>query len=137
MDLTGALPEPVYAGYFLDASEIGLGTFATAWIHPKLGSGWLVLRDPVRVLEALDTIEVRPMIAEAESEAAKGRFVAGFLSYDAAPAFDSAFHVRHDGRSPLACFHVYSDAPLFYKELVGGALRPDLEWSPEVGRDWF
>ena len=54
----------------------------------------LELQDPYRVLAASKPEDVRSVIEEAESEARSGGWVAGFVAYEAAPAFDDALKVR-------------------------------------------
>jgi hypothetical protein len=79
-------------------------------------SGWgpLAFGPPVQVIEARALADVLPAVraAEAAAEAAAraGRWVVGFVAYEAAPAFDPAMRVRR-GAGPLAWFGVH-DAPL-------------------------
>jgi para-aminobenzoate synthetase/4-amino-4-deoxychorismate lyase len=57
---------------------------------------------------------VVPVLARAEAEAARGRWVAGFVAYEAAPAFDRALAVRPPDPAsqfselPLAWFGVFA-----------------------------
>ncbi len=57
--------------------------------------------------------EVIPAFEYVESEVAGGRWAAGFVSYEAAPAFDDVLVVRSDGRGPSAIpllwFALYDD----------------------------
>ena len=54
----------------------------------------LALDDPYRVIAAFGLDEVKAAVAEAEAEAEAGGWVAGFVSYEAAPAFNDALVVR-------------------------------------------
>lgn len=79
------------------------------------GTGALVLHHPVGQLEAREVAEVPTVLAEAESAAVAGCFVAGFVAYDAAPAFDPAFRVpAGDGVEgpalPVAWFGLFAGA---------------------------
>ena len=68
------------------------------------------LVDPVGVLEATRLAEVAPTIAAAEAAAARGLWVAGFVSYEAAPGLDPALEVREragDDPLPLAWFAMF------------------------------
>lgn len=77
-------------------------------VHGRLR---LHLAEPVAVLTARSLAEVPRVIAEAERRARAGEWVAGFVSYEAAPAFDPALHTRPAaGPLPLACFAAYADA---------------------------
>ncbi len=72
--------------------------------------GPLAFERPTRVIEARSLAEVQPALAEVEAEVARGRWAAGFLAYEAAPALDRALAGCAPGPSPLAWFGVY-DAP--------------------------
>ncbi len=67
-----------------------------------------VLGEIERVLEAREIGEVVGVLAEAEREVARGRWVAGFVAYEAAPAFDPVMRVfdRIVSELPLAWFAV-------------------------------
>jgi para-aminobenzoate synthetase/4-amino-4-deoxychorismate lyase len=59
-----------------------------------------------RVLEAQDLGDVVEVLTQAEREVARGRWVGGFVSYEAAPAFDPVMRVADTSLSPI------SDLPL-------------------------
>ena len=59
------------------------------------GAGrWLVFSRPRRILAASEAGEVPQLLREVDSEIAKGSVAAGFVCYEAAPAFDMAQTVR-------------------------------------------
>ena len=63
---------------------------------------------PVAVLVAHRLEEVAAVVAAAEAHAQAGRWVVGFVAYEAAPAFDPAFRVLPPADFlPLAAFCVY------------------------------
>jgi len=64
----------------------------------------------VEVLAALEVTEVTGVLERAENAASAGLHVAGFVAYDAAPAFDSALVVRAGAEPtlPLAWFAIFS-----------------------------
>ena len=66
-----------------------------------------VLERPVRVLVAAHLDEVRQVLDDAEALAMDGRIVAGFVSYDAAPAFDAALAASNAPVLPLAWFAAF------------------------------
>jgi para-aminobenzoate synthetase / 4-amino-4-deoxychorismate lyase len=80
--------------------------------HTATDDGALLLRLPVAQLEARRTSEVSAVLAEAEAAARLGNYVAGYVSYDAASAFDAAFRVPaaspHASTLPLAWFGVFA-----------------------------
>lgn len=78
-----------------------------------LGHGWgkdagLWLRDPLRVLVATETGEVSALLVEVEAETARGRWVAGYLAYEAGAAYGLATHAPVEGM-PLAWMAVYEE----------------------------
>jgi len=80
-------------------------------LTPGRGSSFELI-GPVGELSAATVDEVRPVVAAAEQAAADGAWVAGFVGYEAAPAFDPALTVRCTdsspaGRTPLAWFGVF------------------------------
>lgn len=84
--------------------------------------GPLSFADPVRVVAAGILDEVVPAIREAEQAAQAGSWVVGFVSYQAAPAFDPALRVAPRRRVPdlpLAWFGVY-DSPAVSQPPAGG-----------------
>ena len=78
-------------------------------IHDPKARHWLTFENPVRIVSASSWAEVLPALREIETEVnQKGLFAAGFLSYEAAPAFDSALKVRPDDSGfPLLWFGLY------------------------------
>jgi para-aminobenzoate synthetase/4-amino-4-deoxychorismate lyase len=74
------------------------------------------LAEPVGVLEATRTSEVVPTLEAAEAAAGRGLWVAGFVSYEAAPGLDPdlAVHQRDPddpfGALPLAWFAMFERA---------------------------
>lgn len=97
--------------------------------------------DPLAVLVAEEAGEVRGVLREVERAAERGHYVVGYLSYEAAPAFDPAYAVRPGGRLPLAWFGVFR-AP--GAGAIAGA-EPDAAptpaelsgWEPETTRDTY
>jgi para-aminobenzoate synthetase/4-amino-4-deoxychorismate lyase len=64
--------------------------------------------------------DVPGLIDAADGEARAGRWVAGFVAYEAAPAFDAAMRTRPPGPAPLAWFAVF-DAPSAPRRAAGDA----------------
>lgn len=95
------------------------------------------LTDPVDVLQADVAAAVPTVLVEAEEAAASGRWVGGWVSYEAAPAFDPAL-VVHPSREglPLAWFGVFEERvpmePVGIRS-VGPAQYTVSGWSPSIG----
>jgi para-aminobenzoate synthetase / 4-amino-4-deoxychorismate lyase len=92
------------------------------------GGAGLVLSRPKAVLVARDIAEVVGVLEAAEAAADAGSWVAGYVGYEAASAFDPALAAgRHPGRDelPLAWFAVFDDidAARPLERDAGGARR--------------
>jgi para-aminobenzoate synthetase/4-amino-4-deoxychorismate lyase len=114
-----------------------------AWldfISPCEGAAALQLAfgEPVRQLQTRELGEVRSVIDAAHQQALAGRWVLGFVRYEAAPAFDEAAAVCDDVRRPLLAWFGVFDAPLAH--LPGGVspgVAPTLAWSAGPTRAAF
>ena len=88
---------------------------------------------PCRVLVAHSVAEVRAVLDAAEAEAQAGRWCVGWLRYEAAAAFDSAFET-HPADGPLAWFGVHERALPLPAAEPGDALA---EWHGRPARPAF
>ena len=75
-------------------------------IHDPKRNRWLSFENPERIVVAHRREDVLPALQDVEHEVnTRGLFAAGFLSYEAAPAFDTALTVRSDDSGfPLLWF---------------------------------
>ncbi|WP_431802794.1 aminodeoxychorismate synthase component I [Halobacillus andaensis] len=67
--------------------------------------------DPIFVIEAHKKEEVAAAFNKAEQALKEGCYVAGYVSYEAAQAFDAAYKVRQDSKWPLVWLGVF-EAPI-------------------------
>ena len=91
---------------------------------------------PHRVISAHRIEDVRPALQQAEQAAADGAWVAGFVAYEAAPAFDPALTTHaHAGVVPLVWFGVF-EPPAAASSVDDPAAPPlpQLAWSADVAR---
>jgi para-aminobenzoate synthetase/4-amino-4-deoxychorismate lyase len=73
-----------------------------------------------------------------EAVARESLYAAGFIAYEAAPAFDDKLVVHNDGAFPLLWFGLYEDIEEI--ELPGPAPLADkegMDWQPSVGQAEF
>ncbi|NOZ05708.1 MAG: aminodeoxychorismate synthase component I [Chloroflexi bacterium] len=98
---------------------------------------WLRFQDPCQVIEARCIEEVLPKLRIVEEKTQERElFAAGFISYEAAPAFDDALQVRPPTSFPLVWFGLYArpevmaDLPRLRQE-PAYTLTP---WAPSVSR---
>lgn len=105
------------------------------------GSGtWRVFERPLTVISAKDVRDVLPALESVERECTvHNRYAAGFLAYEAAPAFDSGLTTRDAGDFPLFWFGVYETV----RELTLDQLAPpagsvfEEHWEPSVSADQY
>jgi para-aminobenzoate synthetase/4-amino-4-deoxychorismate lyase len=99
---------------------------------------WLHFSQPHRIFCAARLDEVLPALREIERLVQENHWhAAGFLSYEAAPAFDPALAVRPAGGFPLLWFGLYPE-PYRTKTLPPGDGDYQLgEWKPSVSRETY
>ena len=81
---------------------------AEVTLHDPFTGEWVVFRDAEMVLAATALSEVLPVIEQLEAMLQRGFYAAGFVSYEAAPAFDPALRAPHISDFPLCWFGIYS-----------------------------
>lgn len=81
-----------------------------ALVYDLESGGLLGFENPVKVLVARDISEVVPVLEEVESRTAAGCFSVGYVSYEAAPAFDAGLVCGDPGGKPYAVFGVFDTA---------------------------
>jgi para-aminobenzoate synthetase/4-amino-4-deoxychorismate lyase len=97
--------------------------------------------DGGEILCATNLHEVCGVLARAQQRAEAGAWVVGFVSYEAAPAFDGALRARPPGNLPLAWFTVH-DAPMPAPSLRRGTGAGDPggregRWTPALSREEY
>lgn len=76
----------------------------------KNNNEWLHFSNPHKVLQTSSISDVRETLQEVESLVnTNGWYAAGFVSYEAAPAFDEALHVLNSEGFPLLWFGLYPE----------------------------
>jgi hypothetical protein len=80
----------------------------TAVVRDAASGKWRLFERPLEVVVARDVGAVLPALEKIENECARHqRYAAGFLSYEAAPAFDAALKTQPAGDFPLLWFGLY------------------------------
>jgi len=103
----------------------------------KQNNEWVYFSSPHHIIEVQVLDEVLPALHEVEELVnAAGWYAAGFLSYEAAPAFDKAHLTRPLDGFPLLWFGLYP-APRLLSLLEPALPKPSLTWSPTVDRDTY
>jgi para-aminobenzoate synthetase/4-amino-4-deoxychorismate lyase len=96
----------------------------------------LCFTDPVSIVVANSRDEVRPALRQVEAAVAAGAYAAGYVSYEAAPAFDPAFDVREGVAMPLVWFGVFRE-PVEVTPFRGDAAGGELQWQPDVSDEAY
>ena len=102
------------------------------------GNRSFLFEGPEEQVVAYNLPEVRPALARVERAVAQGRHAAGFIGYEAAPAFDPAMRVRQPTTLPLLWFGIFRHR----SEIRAGSLNRDgslrlSEWNPSVSREAY
>ncbi|WP_409290216.1 aminodeoxychorismate synthase component I [Peribacillus sp. SCS-37] len=94
-----------------------------------------LFKDPIDIIETSREEEVLDKLRLVETYAAEGMYAAGYLAYEAAPAFDQAFIVKK-GEGPLLWFGIFKSKLLPENDV---ALKPFevSEWKAEMEQDEY
>ena len=99
-------------------------------LYDAYTSRWLSFHHPVTVLTAHSPADVQPLLEIVQNQVEqRDLFAAGFVSYEAAPAFDAALQVKPCEDFPLAWFGLYA-------EVEAIALPPIASLPPLPHLDW-
>jgi para-aminobenzoate synthetase / 4-amino-4-deoxychorismate lyase len=106
------------------------------FLHDASTNKWLHFEHPLRIITTTKLDEVQPSLRMVENEVDQnGLHAAGFISYEASPAFDSALTVRKSDNFPLLWFGLYGEpeksASLPIRENINYQLQ---EWLPTISR---
>jgi para-aminobenzoate synthetase / 4-amino-4-deoxychorismate lyase len=109
-----------------------------AVIHDPESGQWLQFPRPRTVFTAVHLSDVLPVLNEVERLVRRdGLYAAGWIGYEASPAFDPALHTLTATAFPLVCFGLFSKPsilmtlPVIEKSSVGDA------WHPTVNREEY
>jgi para-aminobenzoate synthetase / 4-amino-4-deoxychorismate lyase len=91
----------------------------------------LLFENPIEIIEAYTLKDVKAGLEKVQRAARSGYYAAGYVSYEAAPAFDSAFIVHGDSKMPLLWFGIFKN-PSSSPELSEGQTFKVGEWLPDT-----
>lgn len=95
----------------------------------------LTFCNPIKVIIANTIEEVLPSFQLIEEAIQHGYYAAGYLSYESAPAFDSAYKVNREHKMPLLWFGIFSEPQQM--PLSSSGLYELSKWSPSVTIDEY
>lgn len=84
-----------------------LNTHTTATLLFEFNGQSLLFTKPIRIHQTDQLDEVLQVMNRVQKELDQGYYAAGFVSYEAAPAFDSSFKVKEGGNVPLIWFGIF------------------------------
>ncbi|MDO8752990.1 MAG: aminodeoxychorismate synthase component I [Anaerolineales bacterium] len=106
----------------------------------KSNNEWLLFTNPHCIISATNVDDVRNSLQEVESLVNSNDWhAAGFVSYEAAPAFDNALHVRNAGDFPKVWFGLYAEPRVVKTSEVFINFRSLslLNWQASVEREGY
>lgn len=102
-------------------------------LHDSFNHQWIIFRDPLEIHVASDIQSVKHLFCLVENSVQiKGLYAAGFVAYEAAPAFDSALSVKQSGDFPLLWFGIYEKPEAINFPSFSGKANYALNWSPST-----
>ena len=102
-------------------------------LHDSLNNHWLDFHSPRQIFIVRNKDQVIPVLEEICNKVEIQRYyAAGFITYEAAPAFDEALTVRDDGPLPLLWFGLYDEPEILSRDDLKPAPSEDtfLTWEP-------
>ncbi len=110
-------------------------------VHCPAEQRWLRFADPLEIVSARTPAEVLPAVRRVEEKVHTRRlYAAGYVSYEAAPAFDAALLVRSASRSlgvPLIWFGLYKRSEPIELPWLHQPVVPIEQWQPTVTSDEY
>ncbi|MGJ3252670.1 MAG: aminodeoxychorismate synthase component I [Elainellaceae cyanobacterium] len=113
----------------------------SVFIHDADSSQWLLFEQPHQIHTTHDLHDVIPILQQIEQAVESGYYAAGFISYEASPAFDPAIATHPLCEFPALWFGLY-DPPrrLTMDEFITFQARQAYShglWTPDVSRPDF
>ena len=107
-------------------------------IYDHMQAGWLSFRDPLEVITARAPGDVISALQRLDQAVQSDNiFAAGWICYEAAPAFDPALRVRGPGKVPLLCFGLFPSYTRLNRLPIGNTSYKVGEWTADISRDIY
>jgi para-aminobenzoate synthetase/4-amino-4-deoxychorismate lyase len=99
---------------------------------------WLSFHQPLQVWKIHEVSAVLPALAEIEHGILQGHAAAGYLSYEAAPAFDPAMRTHQAGSLPLLHIGLFRDVQAHdHFPLCAGEDYTIGDWTPSISQQAY
>lgn len=107
-------------------------------LRDEASGTWLAFTSPRRIVSTHSLGDVLPLIREIDEIVQReGWYAAGFISYEASPAFDPSLSVKEDDAFPLLWFGLFERV----NEISPSAATPEhtrpIAWQPSVSREEY
>jgi para-aminobenzoate synthetase / 4-amino-4-deoxychorismate lyase len=107
----------------------------TVIIHNAQSQSWLSFRNPIAILSAQTPDQVLPLLETLQQQIDQHQlYAAGFVSYEASPAFDPVLKVNPT-TFPLAWFGLYSKPEVI--TLPKPITSQPLRWTPSISQSQY
>ncbi|HTP09564.1 MAG TPA: aminodeoxychorismate synthase component I [Anaerolineae bacterium] len=107
-------------------------------LHSPTQQRWLRFANPIEIVTTRSVADVLPSLRRLEEQIRKRRlYAAGYVAYEAAPAFDAALHVRSTSAMPLLWFGLYEQADWIDLPAPGQPVEPIGPWQATVSWDEY
>lgn len=104
-------------------------------LRDEAGKKWLEFFSPCRILTTHRMDEVLPLVRRIEAcVEQEGWYAAGFISYEAAPAFDPSLPAKTDGAFPLLWFGLFKEAREITVQRDDKQQPVSIDWQPSITR---
>lgn len=99
---------------------------------------WLKFANPLAVIAVHNTADILSALQDIESKVNNGLWAAGFVSYEASPAFDSALTVKADnGDFPLLWFGIYNAPETIPAPALSNEETESIPWQADISEDEY
>jgi para-aminobenzoate synthetase/4-amino-4-deoxychorismate lyase len=107
-------------------------------IHDAQLKQWFRFREPEQIVRAFRLDQVVPSLELVELMVREHKmYAAGFISYEASPAFDTALHTHSLSSFPLLWFGLYKKAEIIQLPAPAQDSDNTLNWSASVSREEY
>ena len=110
---------------------------AYSLVFDPRNSCWLSFSEPVRVLSSNQASDVAAILSKVQTaSASQGLWAVGWLSYEAASAFDTALEVRAGSKLPMIWFGLF-EQPKYLDRLPRPETLKRLEWRATMSESEY
>lgn len=103
------------------------------YLHDAHQNCWLDFGQPQTLLQTINLSDIQPALQAIEKHTQTGGYAAGFLAYEAAPAFDTALQTHPPNAGfPLLWFGLFEQAPQRIQFPSPAAALPALHWQADT-----